>query len=133
MNRILSYWLPSAFLATLIAGFLGMSWNMLEPRMSFPMGTTAMLVAAVATAAISRVVGKSPALLTIIVIGMAVPSGALLAMLVGMFKDSSSQNLWPIALVTLAVTALVASSVGTVFGSLLLLLWRGIVPDKSDT
>jgi hypothetical protein len=103
-----------------------MSWNMLEPRMSFPMGTKLMLGAAVAAAAICRVGGKSPPLLTIVVVGMAVPSGAVLAMLVGMFKDPTSQNLWPLAMAALAVTALAASSVGTLSGSLLVALWRGV-------
>ena len=133
MNRISSYWLPLAFLAAAIAAFLGMSWNMLEPRMSFPMGTKMMLVAAVAAAAISRVGGKSPPLLTIGVVGMAVPSGAFLAMLVGMFKDPTSQNLWPLTLAALAVTGLAASSVGTLSGSFLLLLWRGVSGGKNVT
>ena len=131
MNYIRSYWLPFAFLGTCVAAFLGMSWNMLEPRMSFPMGTKVMIVAAVAAAAISRVGGRSPTLLTIIVVGLAVPSGAFVSMLLGMLKDPTSGNLWPIAVVTLAVTALVASSVGTLLGSLLLLMSGGVSSGKN--
>lgn len=133
MNRIPSYWLPLAFLATAIAAYLGMSWNMLEPRMSFPIGTKIMLVAAVAAAAISRVGGKSPPLFTIGVVGMAVPSGACLAMFVGMFKDPTSHNLWPLAMVALTATALAASTVGTLSGSVLILLWRGVSGGKNAT
>ena len=103
-----------------------MSWNLLEPRMSFPMGTKAMLVAALVAAAVCRVGGKSPPLVTAGVVGIAVPSGALLAMLVSTFKDPTSQNLWPLAVGALTVTALAASSVGTLAGSFLLLLWRGV-------
>jgi len=126
MNRKSFYWLLFAFLATAIAAFLGMSWNMLEPRMSFPMGTQAMLVAAVVAAGMARVGGNSPTVLTIGIVGMAVPLGAFLAMLVVMFKDPSSHNLWPLGVVALAVAALAASSVGTLSGHLLVLLWRGV-------
>ena len=133
MNHIRSYWLPLAFMATLLAAFLGMSWNSLEPRMSFPMGTKVMLVVAVAAAAISRVGGKSPMLTTIGVLGMAVPCGAFVSVVIQLIKDPTSGNLWPIAVAFLLVLGLIASSVGTLLGSLLLLLLRSVSSGKSDT
>ncbi len=54
-------------------------------------------------------------------------------MLVGMFKDPTAQNLWPLAVATLAVTALIAASLGALCGSLLLLLWRMISGGRNAT
>jgi drug/metabolite transporter (DMT)-like permease len=127
------YWLAAAFLLTLVVAFLGMSWNMLETRHSFPVGTKAMLIAAVATAAASRVGGRNPSVLNILVIGSAVPLGASLAMLVEMPKDPSAHNLWPIALGVLAVAALGASAIGTLAGNLAFFLFRSIPDGRSDT
>jgi len=126
MNRLRSYSLFFAFLVTFIAAFIGMSWNMLEPRMATPIGTKVMLLVAVAMAAFSRVGGKSPILKTILVVGAAVPFGAFISMLLAMLKDPTSGNLWPIAVVTLGIVALAASAVGTALGSLVLLLVRGV-------
>ncbi len=133
MNNIRSYLLPLAFLVTLLAAFLGMSWNMREPRMSFPMGTEVMLGVAVAAAAVSRVGSRSPVLRTIVVVGVAVASGAFVSGFIQMIRDPTSGNLWPIAVVLLLFAGLIASSVGTLLGNLLLLLSRGGSSDKSDT
>lgn len=127
------YWLAAAFLVTLVVAFLGMSWNMLETRNSFPAGTKAMLIAAVATAAASRVGGRNPSGLNIFVIGAAVPLGAFLAMLMEMLKDPSTHNLWPIALAVLAVAALAASALGTLAGNLAVFLFRSIPDGRNDT
>jgi len=86
------------------------------------MGTKLMLVAAVVTAAGSRLVGKTHSGATILTVGVAVPTGALISMLAEMVKDPTSQNLWPVGVVLLAVFAIAASAMGTLMGGLILRL-----------
>lgn len=119
------YSLGAAFLVAATAGYLGMRWNMLEPRWAFPMGTKVMLMAAVVAAAFSRAFGKTPPKLTILAVGTAIPVGAFVSMLVEMLRDPASQNLWPVGVVALEVFALAASTLGTLLGNLVLRLFRG--------
>jgi len=116
--------LAVAFLVAATAAFFGMRWNMLEPRGAVPVGTKWMLVAAVVTAACSRLVGKTHPGATIVTVGVAVPTGALISMVAEMIKDPTSGNLWPVAVVVLGVFAIAASAVGTLIGSLILRLFK---------
>ena len=97
-----------AFIATLLAAFLGMFWNQLEPRFAFPDGTKVMLVVAVLAAATSRMVGNSPTGLTIFMVGVAVPIGVFLNAMVGIVRDPSSNNLWPISVFMTGVLGVIA-------------------------
>jgi drug/metabolite transporter (DMT)-like permease len=119
------YSLAVAFLITAIAAFVGMQWNTLEPRWAFPAGTKLMLLAAVVTAALARILGKTQPRATVLTVGIAVPVGAFFSLLLGMLNDPTSQNLWPIAIVVLGIVALVASFIGTFIGSLALRLIHG--------
>lgn len=128
-SRRSAFSLALASLIAAMAAYLGTRWNMLVPRWAFPLGTKVMLTAAVAVAASSRIVGKTRVLPTILVVGAALPAGAFISMVVEVLKDPTSQNLWPISVVVLAVFALAASSIGTLLGSLVLRLLNG----KSET
>jgi hypothetical protein len=120
LPRSNAYSLAVAFLITAITAFVGMRWNMLEPRWAFPSGTKLMLIASVIVAALARTVGKTPPRATMITVGIAVPVGAFISVLLGMLKDPTSQNLWPIGILVLGIFALVASFIGSFFGSLVL-------------
>jgi len=128
-----AYSLAVAFLVAATAAFFGMRWNMLEPRRGVPMGTKLMLVAAVVTAAGSRLVGKTHSGATILTVGVAVPTGALISMLAEMVKDPTSQNLWPVGVVLLAVFAIAASAMGTLMGGLILRLIHATTGRDSGT
>ena len=117
--------LGAAFLVTATVAFLGMRWNMLEPRWAFPMGTKVMLVAAGVVAALSRALARTSPKTTVLTVGAAIPAGAFASVATGLFGDPISQSLWPVGIVALAVLALAASSLGTLLGSLALRLFRG--------
>lgn len=119
------YSLSAAFIVAATAAFLGIRWNVLEPRWAFPMGTKVMLIAAVVAAAFSRALGRTPPKPTILAVGAAIPAGAFVGMLVEMLRDPSSQNLWPVTVAALTVFALAASALGTLLGSLALRLFSG--------
>ena len=124
-TRASAYSLTAGFIITAIAAFIGMRWNMLEPRWAFPAGTKLMLLAAVVMAGVSRIFGNTQPRATVLTVGIAVPVGAFVGMLLGMLKDLSSQNLWPIAIAVLSVVALAASFIGTLIGSYVLRLING--------
>lgn len=109
-----------AFLVTGTVAFLGMRWNMLEPQWAFPAGTKVMLVAAAVVSALVRMFRKTPPRATILAVGGAVPAGAFIAIVFGMMRDPTSQNLWPVGLAVLAAIAVAVSSLGTVVGGVVL-------------
>ena len=114
-----------AFLVAAVVGFLGMRWNMLEPRSGFPMGTKVMFVAAVVVAAVTRALARTSPKATILSVGAAIPAGAFVSMALRMLRDPTSENLWPVAVVALAVFALAAAALGTLVGSVALRLFKG--------
>src|SRR5262245_27616066 len=114
--------LAVAFVVTAAAAFFAMRWNLLEQRRGLPMGTKVMFGTAMLAAGCSRLVGRSPTKATILVVGVAVPAGALVSMVVEMVKDPTSGNLWPVAVVVLGIFALAASAIGSFVGGLILYL-----------
>ncbi len=124
MNLMRSPWLLGAFLV----GFLAVGlpyWQIPYAKANLPDSLIGFgLVIVVAAAAICRVRGKTPLLKTILVVGAAVPAAVFARVIVEGIKDPTSHNLWPFEVVIALFLGLGASAIGTLLGSLPLLLSR---------
>jgi len=130
MNFNCSTWLSIAF----FAGFLAVGlpyWQIPYAKLSLPDTLIGFgLFVVIAAAALSRLKGKTSLFLTIVVVGMAVPSAVFARVIVEAIKDPTSHNLWPIEVGIALFVGLGASSVGVLLGSLpLLFSGRGSADD----
>jgi len=111
------YWLSAAF----ALGFLAVGnshWRLAYSQVSLPhtlMGPGLLLVGL--SAFLSRAVGKSRLLATILIVGASVPTAVFARVAFDVAKDGTSHNLWPFELVIAAAVGLLASLVGTLLGS----------------
>jgi len=133
MNFNRSPWLPIAF----FAGFLAVGlpyWQIPYAKVSLPDTLIGFgLLVVIAAAAISRLSGKTPIFLTIVVVGMAVPAAVFTRVVVEATKDPTSHNLWPIEVGIALFVGLGSSSAGVLFGSLPLLFSGRESSDEGDT
>ena len=128
-----SPWLFIAF----FAGFLAVGlpyWQIPYAKLSLPDTLIDFgLLVVIAAAAISRLSGKTPIFLTIVVVGTAVPSAIFARVIVEATKDPTSHNLWPIEVGIALFVGLGSSSVGVLLGSLPLLFSGRGSSDDGDS
>lgn len=82
------------------------------------------LLVVIAAAALARAYGGRPFWRVLAVMGSAVPAVVMARVIVDVFRDSTSHNLWPFELVIAVFVGGLAALGGTLLGSLMLLLSR---------
>ena len=132
MKLLRSPWVIVAFLV----GFLAVGlpyWQIPYAKANLPNSLIGPgLIVIVAAAAICRAGGKTPILKTILVVGAAVPAAVVARVLVEAIKDPTSHNLWPLEAVIALVLGLSTSAIGTLLGSVPLLLLGKDSKDSYD-
>ena len=128
-----STWLSIAF----FAGFLAVGlpyWQIPYAKLSLPETLIGFgLLVVIAAATISRLSGRTPVFLTIVVVGMTVPSAVFARVIVEATKDPTSHNLWPIEVGIALFVGIGSSSVGVLLGSLPLLFSGRESSHEGDT
>jgi len=106
-------------------------WLTSYDQLNLPDGVLgAGLLVVVAAAALARAAGGRPFWRVLTVMGSAVPAVVMMRVIVDVFRDSTSHNLWPFELVIAVVVGGVAALAGTLLGSLMSLLWRQSQPEE---